>query len=385
MTNKFKDCINNNIEIYKEIVLSLYNNPELGNEEFESSKKLVEIIKKLGFECEYPYICPTGFKGSYQSSKQGPNIAFLCEYDALPDIGHGCGHNLIGVISIAAAYALKQVIDEIGGNIYIFGTPAEENFGGKVEMAQAKAFDNMDLALMIHPATVNQVGGRTNALVPIKFEFFGKNAHGCKPYEGKSALDAAVLTYSGISMLRQFCLPNTFIHGIIKEGGKAANVVPAYASMEYYFRNPKMSYVKELTKRAIEIAEGAAMQAGVKMEHSVYECPYDDKLINYTLAKKLKEIYGDLNLENILDVNETPAGSSDIGAISYICPTLEGQIKIAEKTCLAHSKEMAQATISEQGTLAIINGGIALAMLAYDYITDHNFQEEVKKEFKSQI
>lgn len=382
MQKIFIDNINKNLNIYKDIVLDLYNNPEIGNEEFRTSKKLADIIKNQGFEVTIPYICPTGFKGVYNSSKKGPKISFLCEYDALPEVGHGCGHNLICTMSIAAACALKEVIDEIGGTIVLFGTPAEENFGGKVEFAKNHAFDDVDLALMIHPSTANQIGGRTNALMPIKFEFFGKNAHGCRPYEGRSALDAAVMTYTGISMLRQFCLQNTYIHGVIKDGGLAANVIPAYASMEYYFRNPKMSYVNELCDRAIKIAEGAALQADVRMEHSIYECPYDDKKINYTLANKLKEVYENIGLENILDVNEIPSGSSDIGAVSYVCPTLEGQIKIADSCVLGHSIEMAKATISESGTQAIINGGLALALVAYDFITDISFKNNVIKEFK---
>lgn len=381
MKNVFINDINKNLEAYKSIVKYLYDNPEIGNQEYKGSKFLSDFIKEYGFEVSYPYICQTGFIGKYDSNKPGPTIGFLCEFDALPEVGHGCGHNLICTMSIAAAVALKKVINDIGGKIIIFGTPAEENFGGKVEFTNAGAFKDVDMALMLHPGTVNQIGSRTNALMPIKFEFFGKNAHGCNPYEGRSALDAAILTYTGISMLRQFAQPNTFIHGVIKDGGKAANVVPAYASMEYYFRHAKMSYVKELVSRAIEVAEGAAIQAGVTMKHSVYECPYDDKKINYSLCNELKNIYQDLGLKDIQPVKEVAAGSSDIGAVSYVCPTIEGTIKIVEDCVLGHSKEMANATISESGTAAIVNGGTALALLAYKFITDFEFKNNVKNEF----
>ena len=378
----FKENILSNIELYKSVVKSLYDNPEIGLQEYKSSKLLSETIKSLGFEVEYPYVLETGFMGKYVSKKQGPKVAFLCEYDALPEVGHGCGHNLIGAMSIAAANALKEVIDEIGGEIYIFGTPAEENFGGKIDFVNAKVFDDIDLALMLHPGTENRIGSKTLALMPIKYEFFGKNAHGCHPYDGKNALDAAILTYNGISMLRQYVLPNTFIHGIIKDGGKAANVIPAYSSLEFYFRNPKMSYLKELVERAEDIAKGASLQTGTTLKTSIYEMPYDDKIVNYTLSKKLKDIYNEMGLEDVLDVNEIPSGSSDIGSVSYSCPTLEGSIKIACKDVAGHSKEMADATIGEEGTKAIINGGIALARLAYFYITDEKFRLEVKCEFE---
>lgn len=384
MKEKFERNIEFHLKDYKAMVKDLFDHPEVGNQEFQSSKKLTDLIKKMGFAVEYPYICPTGFKGEYKAAKAGPTIGFLCEYDALPEVGHGCGHNLIGVMSIAAAVALKEVIEDIGGKIVLFGTPAEENFGGKVEFANHHAFDQVDVAMMLHPATCNQVGARTNALYPVKFEFFGVNAHGAKPFEGRSALDAAVLTYTGISMLRQYCKPNTYIHGVIKNGGSAANVIPAYASMEYYFRAPNMNYAKEIASRAITIAQGAAHQAEVKMEHSIYECPYEDKKINYTLSHKLKQIYESLGLEDILDVNEIPGGSSDVGAVSYVCPTIEGQIKIAEACVRGHSKEMALATIQENGTKAIVNGGSALALLAYDFITDTQFAKDVMDEFQSQ-
>lgn len=378
----FKNNIVKNLDIYKSIVKTLYDNPEIGLQEFETSKLLSKVIQDLGFDVTYPYVLDTGFMGKYVSKKKGPKIAFLCEYDALPEVGHGCGHNLISAISIAGACALKEVIDDIGGEIYLMGTPAEENFGGKIEFVKGNAFKDLDLALMLHPGTSNRIGSKTLALMPIKFEFFGKNSHGCNPYEAKNSLDAAVLTYNGISMLRQYALPNTFIHGIIKDGGKAANVIPAYSSMEFYFRNPKMSYVKELVDRAIKIAEGASLQTGTTLKTSIYECPYDDKLINYTLCNKLKEAYQELDLCDILDVNEIPGGSSDVGAVSYVCPTLEGSIKIAGKEVLGHSVEMALATISEQGTQAIIDGGISLAKIAYEYITNENFRNEVNQEFE---
>lgn len=385
MKDKIIKVVNEQKASVMKLVRRMYENPEIGNEEFESMAMLVEKLKNEGFETESGYVVPTGFIGKYSSKKAGPTIAYLCEYDALPEVGHGCGHNLIAGIGVMAGIALKSMIDEIGGNVWVIGTPAEENFGGKVSMAEAGVFDQVDVAMMIHPSTKNGLGGRTNALNPLKFEFFGKNAHGCHPQEGKSALDAAVLTYININLMRQFVLPNTYIHGIIRNGGEAANVIPAYASMEYYFRGTTMAYVNELSEKGKKCAEAAAMATGCELKVSVYECPYDDVVINYTLCEELKKKYEELGLTQIDGVAEEPRGSSDIGSVSYRCPALHGYIKIATDDVAGHSKEMADATVSKDGELGLVNASIALAELGYDLITKPELLNQVKEEFKNTV
>ena len=322
-----KDSVESKVEAYMSLVKSMYENPEIGNEEFETMELLSSYLEKAGFETTKGYVVPTGFLGKYETGKPGPKIAFMCEYDALPEVGHGCGHNLIAGIGIAAGEALKAVMDQFGGTVLVVGTPAEENFGGKVSMANAGVFDDVDAALMVHPGTSSGLGGRSNAINPVKFEFFGKNAHGCQPQDGASALDAAVMTYIQINLLRQFVEKNTFIHGIIRDGGAAANVIPAYASMEYYFRAPTMKYALEVTDKAIECAKGACLATGTTFKTSIYECPYEDTLINYTLANILNDKYMELGVPDIEPVNEVGDGSTDVGAVSYKCPTIQGRIK----------------------------------------------------------
>lgn len=382
LKQKILDSVESKVDDYMVLVKEMYDNPEVGNEEFETMELLTNYLIKAGFETTKGYIVPTGFLGKYESKKPGPKIAFMCEYDALPEVGHGCGHNLIAGIGIAAGEALKSVIDEIGGTVLVVGTPAEENFGGKVSMAEAGVFDDIDAALMVHPGTKNGLGGRSNALNPIKFEFFGKNAHGCHPQDGASALDAAVMTYIQINLLRQFVEPQTFIHGIIREGGEAANVIPAYASLEYYFRAPTMKYAKEVTERAIKCAKGACEATGTTFKTSVYECPYEDTLINYTLADILKEKYEELGVENIEPVNEVGGGSTDVGAVSYKCPTIQGGIKIADSCVTGHSKEMAAATISPEGKVGLIKAAEGIALVACDLITKPELLEKAKQEFE---
>lgn len=375
-----KQSVEAKIDDYMTIVQSLYDNPEIGNEEFETMALLVDYLTKAGFETQAGYVVPTGFLGTYDSGKPGLTIAFMCEYDALPEVGHGCGHNLIAAIGVAAGEALKAVIDQYGGKVLVVGTPAEENFGGKVSMAEAGVFDDVDVALMVHPGTKNGVGGRSNALYPLKFEFFGKNAHACRPSEGASALDAAVMSFVQINLLRQFVDPHTYIHGVISDGGKAANVIPAYASLDYYFRAPNFAYAKEVAQKAEKIAEGIAMANGTTVETSVYECPYEDTVINYKLAELLTEKYQELGLTDIEPVDEVATGSTDVGAVSYKCPTIQGYIKIAEDWVQGHSKEMADATISPAGKEGLIKAAQGIALVALQLLEEPETFAEVQKE-----
>lgn len=367
--NRIMDSIHAHLDDYMCIVKKLYENPETGFQEYETQKILVSYLAQCGFDVKGGVVIDTDYIAEYKSKKVGPTIAFMCEYDALPEVGHGCGHNLIAAIGIAAGVALKSVIDDIGGTVRVVGTPGEENFGGKVKMSEAGIFDDVDAALMVHPGTDNGVGSRSLAILPIKYEFFGKNAHGCHPQDGHSALDAAIMTYNSISMLRQFVLQGTYIHGIIRDGGAAANVIPAYASMEYYFRAPTMEYCKEVASRAEDCVKGACSATKTSYKVSMYECPYEDTKINYVLADMLTNKYAELGVENVLPVNEVPCGSTDVGSVSYVCPTIQGRIKIANSDVAGHSKEMAAATISEAGKKGLVDAASAIALVAFDLIT----------------
>lgn len=373
--------VEENINAYMEIAQTLFDNPEIGNEEFESMKLLVNYLEQAGFETQSGYIVPTGFLGTYDSNKPGPTIAFMSEYDALPEIGHGCGHNLIAAIGVAAGEALKAVIDEYGGKVLVVGTPAEENFGGKVSMADAGVFDDVDVALMVHPGSQNGVGSRSSALVPVKFEFHGESAHAAaSPWDGISALDSAVMSYVQINMLRQMAKPHTTIHGVIKNGGEAANVIPDYASLEYYFRAPTMAYAREISHKAIDMVKNISQANGTTVDISEYECAYEDTVINYKLADILTEKYKELGVEDIQPVDEVAGGSTDVGAVSYKCPTIQGNIKIMPETVGAHTREMANATLTDAGKNGLIKGAQGIALTALALLKDPGLLEEIKTE-----
>jgi len=375
-----KQVIENKTNDYMKIVNTLYENPELGHEEFESMALLVDYLENTGFETETGYVVPTGFLGTYDSGKPGPTIAFMCEYDALPEIGHGCGHNLIAAIGVAAGEALKEVIDDYGGKVLVVGTPAEETSGAKVAMADAGVFDEVDVALMVHPGNKNGVGLRSSALMPLKFEFHGKSAHASHPENGISALDAATMSYTQLNLLRQMVKPETFIQGIIKDGGEAANVIPDYASLEYYFRASTMDYAKEVSERATAMVKGISQANGTTVEISEYETPYVDTVINYTLADVLKEKYEAVGVENVQPVNEVAAGSTDVGAVSYECPTIQGNIKIVPDDIGLHTTELADATISEAGEAGLINAAQGIALTALEVLENPSLLEEIKAE-----
>ncbi len=376
-----KKYLEKNLDSYQKLVKYLFDNPELGNEEVLAQAALTEYLEQEGFSVSKAVAEPTDFIAVYDTGKPGPTLAYLCEYDALPTVGHGCGHNLIAGISLAAGCALKQAADEFGGIIQVIGTPAEENFGGKISLADAGVFKNVDAAMMLHPGSENGLGGKSLALIPVRYQFKGKTAHGTRPWEGASALDGAVSTYNLINQLRQFVKPGSSIHGVISDGGKAANVIPDFAQLDYYFRAGTMAYAKEIQAKAETIARAAAMAAGVTVESSLYETAYDDCLMSYSLGELLNEAMLKAGLTDITPIDEEAHGSTDVGAVSYQCPTIQGRIRICDDNVAGHSKEMADATISAAGQDALFKGSFALALLGLELLTNPLALARVGAEF----
>lgn len=383
LENQIKQYLDDNLGSYKSLVKYLYDHPELGNEEVLAQAALTTFLEREGFAVQKGVAQPTDFIGVYDTGRPGPTLAYLCEYDALPVVGHGCAHNLIAAISLAAGCALKSVAHSLGGKIQIIGTPAEENFGGKISLAQAGVFKDVDAAMMLHPGSENSLGGRSQALIPVRFRFRGKTAHGTRPWEGASALDGAVSTYNLINQLRQFVKPGSSIHGIIADGGKAANVIPDHAQLDYYFRAATMDYAKEIQAKAEVCAQAAALAAGVTVESSLYETAYDDCLMSYSLAELLAEAMAKAGLTDVGAIDEEAQGSTDVGAVSYQCPTIQGRIKICADTVAGHSREMADATISPAGTEALLKGAYALALLGLELSVKPEALAKVKAEFAS--
>ena len=279
----------------------IFANPELGHQEFKSSKAHIALLEKHGFTVEAPYAgFDTAFRATFDSGQPGPIIAYLSEYDALPSIGHGCGHNMLGTVDTGAGIALSKVINQTGGRVVVLGTPAEETTGTKVDMTNIGVFDDVDVAMCTHPSDENTMSGTSMAIHPIAFEFFGKPAHAAEaPEEGINALDAMLNLFNNINSLRQEMRSSARVHGIITHGGDAANVIPEYTRAEFYVRALDTPYMEVLSEKIINCAKAAALASGCTMKHTNFENIYKDMITNETLSAVYNENAGDLGIEMV--------------------------------------------------------------------------------------
>ena len=385
-----KNEIINEIEKIKEALWDIndyiYCNPELGDEEFKAVEKLTSFLEKHSFNIEIGIANrATSFKAEFDSGIEGPTIAYMCEYDALPGIGHGCGHNMIGTMGAGAGVALSKIIKQIGGKVVVFGTCAEETNGAKVDMAEQGVFNNVDVAMMLHPNNITCESGRSLAMEAIEFDFFGQTSHAAaSPEKGINALDAVILTFNGINALRQHVTSDVRIHGIISEGGVAANIVPDKAVAKFYVRAAKKKYLKEVVEKVKNIARGASLMTGARLEISNYESSFDDMNTNKNLSKAFNK---NLEMLGIKDIKrrEEIGGSIDMGNVSYVAPAIHPMIGIGNTNLVAHTVEMAEATITTEAHEALLKGVAALACTGYDVISDKNLLAEIKKEFEETI
>ena len=372
---------------YQEIALAIHARPEVSNYEFFASETLSEKLREEGFEIELPAAHQrTGFAAYYRSSKPGPVIAFLTEYDALAGLGHGCGHNIFGATSSLAAAALKSVIDEIGGEVRVYGTPGEE--GGEEGSAKGSFvrdgyFKDVDAALCVHPGSSpkNGLSSRNLANAPVDIEFWGRPAHAAAiPEQGLNALDAQILVYNAISVLRQQLPTDVRIHGIITDGGTAPNVIPEYTKSKYYLRAAAKETVDMVYEKVENIVKGAALQTGCEGKMHLFQ----NFVENMVLTPKLDQVWvrnmNALGQECEPQTWKVSPGSSDVGNVSQVVPAIQPHISITDVQVPGHSQGMVEASRSEKGMKSIVLGAKALAWTAVDLITDPKLLAEVKEE-----
>lgn len=378
LENKFSEIFGD----LKELNEYIYKNPELGRKEFKACEAHKNLLKKYGFEVEENYIgIPTAYLAKYSSGKKGIKIGYLAEYDALPEIGHGCGHNILGTTSIGAGILLKEYIDEFGGEVLIFGTPAEETFGAKVDMAEAGCFDDIDVAMISHPTGKNhEKSGTSQAMEALQFTFRGKTAHAAgDPYNGINALDGVIQFFNSVNALRQQTKTSARIHGIISNGGEAANIIPDLAVSNFYIREATTKEMLKLSERVKNCAKGAALATGTSLEIENYEYTFKHLVTN----EKLSSIYTkNLELQGIKDIPiSDPTGSSDCGDVSHHCPTIHTYFPISKCELTGHSIEFAKATITEEAYKGMKEAIFALVMTGKDILSDPNLLKEIKDEF----
>src|SRR6056297_363784 len=356
-------------------------NPELGYREYKAASLLTEKLSQHGFKIENNLSgIDTAFRASYNFNEDGPTIAFLCEYDALPEIGHGCGHNMIAAMSAGAGITLSK-LDIKAGRVEVIGCPAEETGGAKVQMTEAGVFDSVDCALLLHPSNINQVYSTTLAIKAIQFNFHGQTAHAAgAPEKGINALDGVIQFFNGINALREHLRDDARIHGIITNGGKAANIVPDESEAQFYFRARDKKYLQEIIKKAENTARGAALMTGCRVEWKEYENANDDLKPNRVLADIFEQSMKEIGI-NEIEPAANHSGSSDMGNVSHVMPVIHPYINL-DSELAGHTRELAEKTTTKEGHAVLIDGIKALALTGLKIYGDRQKLEKIKKEFK---
>ena len=379
-----------NIEKYREQIINIshtiHEDPELGHQEYKASKLLVAELEKHGYSVEYGV---AGMDTAFIARKGSgsPKIGILAEYDALPGIGHACGHNLIATSALGAAIGLSELIEELEGTIIVFGTPAEEgvvqNAGGKVVMI--KEIKEADAAIMIHPGPAWGSHGTTNARESFLVEFHGRSSHaGAAPELGINALEGILLTFQGINALRQHINRDIRIHGIIKHGGDAPNTIPDYASAHLYVRAPTMPMLEETYNKVKNIVKGAELQTGAKSKITQVANTYANKIPNKVLSDLFRENMKTLGVDYPEEKEPRVSGAStDFGNVSQVMPALSAYINIGD--VVLHSPDGAKATGTMEANNVMIMGAKGLAFTALDLLTKPELLEASRKEQNERV
>lgn len=358
------------------------DHPELSGEEFETSKKIVDLLKNHGFEVEYPYAgLDTAFRGIFGKNDHKYKVAIMAEYDALPGIGHACGHCISGSISVLAALVLAPLQDDLDCDIHILGTPNEEIDGAKCALIEQGVFDGYDMAMMIHLYDQNLLYCKLLGLHQFLYTFHGKAAHAsAAPWDGVNALNAAQLMFHGLDMLRQHVTPDVRIHGVYRNGGEAPNIVPEEASAEFYFRALDKKYLYELDEKADKCAEGAALMTGTTWEKALTAAMYDNLQNNDAGLAALKEVYDELDIPLNGD-HDKIFGSSDAGNVSFVCPTFHPTLQIVDRGVAIHTREFAEATKTDRAHDAIGLGAKVIGLQVAKIFTDEERIKAMKADF----
>ena len=366
-----------------EVSQSIHANPELNFEEHHAHDTLTGVLEDEGLAVERgAYDMATAFE-SRVGADDGPTVAVLCEYDALPGIGHACGHNIIGAAGLGAGLAVAKVAEALGGRVAILGTPAEEGGGGKEFMIRRGAFDDIDLAMMVHPADRDLRTMHTIAVQQLDVQYTGRAAHAAaSPHTGLNALDAAVLGYNAVAALRQHIRPAERIHGIFADGGDKPNIVPSKAATEWYVRSGNMDSLEALKTRVLDCLHGGALSAGCEMHHEWIDPPFYDMIDNHPLL--------DLYVQNATEVGRHPlpeaegamvVGSTDMGNVSYSVPAIHPMIRVAPEGTPIHTPEFEVYAGREEGDRAVIDGALTMALTLVDCLASSETRDAIRGAF----
>ena len=376
------DRIDSVAQTLVEVSHEIHAHPEQNFNEVFASELLVRTANDLGLTTEsHMYGCDTGFAGEIGN---GATVCVMSEYDALPDIGHGCGHNVIAAAGLGAAIGLAFVADAAGGRVRYLGTPAEEGGGGKLVMARNGALSGVDIAMMVHSADADLTTIDAIALQQLKVEYFGEAAHAAAaPEKGRNALDAAVLGYMAVAALRQHIMPTERVHGIFTKAGEKPNIVPREAEMEWYVRSDSVTTLSALKPRVLAALQSGASACGCGFSHEWVDTPYADMVTNNNLSAMY--VANSIQLGRTVTVpgvdGRRVVGSTDMGNVSHLVPSIHPMIASAPRGTAIHTLDFAKASVTRQADKAIIDGAKAMAMTAIDFWTSEDLQRSIKQEF----
>lgn len=357
----------------------IHQNPEIAYQEHKSAALLRAALQRRGYEVESSAAdIETAFVAT-AGAGHAPTIAIVAEYDALPGLGHACGHNLIATAALGAGWALREVIAQLQGRVRVIGTPAEEGGGGKVLMTQRGVFDDVDAAMMFHPLDQTVVHAESLASTRVEVHMHGKASHSAAaPEEGVNALDAIIQLYNNVNALRQHLRDDVRIHGIITNGGKAANIVPDYASAAFSVRAKDRAYADETLAKFRRCAEAAAMAMGARLDFVVHEqSRYDNMLGNRVMEDMFGEKLDRIGVPYAYAVSGG-IGSTDMGNVSQVVPSIHPYLKIAPLGVAPHTNGFREAAFSDDGQRAMVNAAKAMALTAIDLLARPEKLEAVK-------
>lgn len=361
----------------------IHDQPELAFEEHRAHDLLTDLLEREGLEVERgAYGLATGF-AARAGHGDGPTVAVLCEYDALPGIGHACGHNVIAAAGLGAGLAAARVADELGGRVLVLGTPAEEGGAGKVHMADAGALDGVDAAMMVHPADADLTRITAIAVQQLKVRYHGLAAHAAAaPHKGRNALDAAVLGYQNVAALRQHIRPDERVHGIVTDGGERPNVVPDHAATYWYVRSPRLATLEHLKPRVLAALQAGADATGCTMEHEWIDPAYADMVDNGPLLDAFGENSAALGRPLAAPSAATSVvGSTDMGNVSYLVPSIHPILQVAPGGVAIHTEAFAGHAGAPLADAAVLHGAKTMAMTVVDLWTRPELLAAARDEF----
>jgi amidohydrolase len=366
-----------------ELSARIHAHPELCYSEHRAAGWLADYLESRGFAVQRGvYGLATAFAARIGSGR--PSIAVLCEYDALPGIGHGCGHNVIAAAGAGAGVGLAAIVAETGGSVVVLGTPAEEGGGGKICMARAGAFEDVDVAMMIHPASLDLIGMNVLAVSSVDVTYHGRAAHAAAaPHAGINALDGLVTAYQAIAQLRQHIRSTERVHGIITEGGHAPNIVPERAAGLFFIRAQNERRLAKLKERVEGCFHAGALASGATYEVRSLGDDYSDMWTNAPLAAAYQANLEELG-RHVVDVPaEQISGSTDMGNVSKLLPSIHPMIAIAPPRVALHTQEFARYAASEDGQRGVLDGAKALAMTGIDVLSTPALLDAMRTAFNA--